>query len=191
METAGSQVLPLYISKQNDQEPINRLIIEGEESNHYCWIHSIDRQLQYNRQPKRFCPTCLDGFDKRYSTPEKFQEHKRHCMEYGPQKIKFLEDGKNKLEYKAFEKENPSSIVIYRDFETILVPIEGCDPDPAASSTTRKTLHQACGHSYVVVSRFTEPKHVTYRGEDAAQHFLESMLKEEQAIIKFVKKRWT
>ena len=113
-------------------------------------------------------------------------------MEYGPQKIKFLEDGKNELEYKAFDKENPAAFIIYADFETILVLVDdGKDQDLTVSSTKKKTQHQVCGYSYVVVSRFTEPKYVTYRGEDAAVHFLENMLKEEQEIIKYEKNLWT
>ena len=191
IDAYGRQILPLYISKQKNQEPINLLLKEGEESNHYCWIWSFDRLLQYNRHPKRFCPYCIHCFDKRYMTSEKFREHKLAFMEYGPQKIKFPEAVKDKLEYKAFDKENPSAFIIYVDFETLLVPIEGCDPDPAASSTIRKTHHQACGYSYVIVSRCTEPKYVTYRGEDAVEHFLQNMLKEEQEIIKFEKKHWT
>ena len=68
--------------------------------------------------------------------------------------------------------------MIYADFETILVSVDdGEDQDLTVSSTKKKTHHQVCGYSYVVVSRFNEPKYVTYRGEDAAVHFLESMLK--------------
>ena len=192
MDADGKQILPLKISKQKDQEPIILLLIEGEESNHYCWIQSFDRLLQYNRHPKKFCPTCLHGFDKRTIDDTQFQDHKHHCMEYGPQKIKFLEDGQNELSYRAFDKENPAPFIIYADFETILVSVDdGKVQDITVSSTKKKTKHQVCGYSYVVVSRFTEPKYVTYRGEDAGVHFLKSILKEEQEIIKFEKKRWT
>ena len=156
MHYDGKQILSLYISKQRDQEPINLL----HPSNHYCWIHNFDRLPQYNRHPKKFCSTGLHGFDKRCMDDTKFQEHKCHCFEYGPQKIKFLEDGKNELEYRACDKENPAAFIIYANFETILVPIEVCDPHPGTSSTTMKTQHQVCGYSYVVVSRFTEPKYV-------------------------------
>ena len=31
-------VNPLVISKEREQDPINLLLIEGEETNHYCWI---------------------------------------------------------------------------------------------------------------------------------------------------------
>ena len=92
----------------------------------------------------------------------------------------------------AFDKENPATFIIYADFETILVSVDdGKIQDITVWSTEKKTKHQVCGYSYVVVSRFTEPKYVTYRGEDAGVHFLKSILKEEQEIIKFEKKRWT
>ena len=163
IEADGDQINPMFITKTKDQDPINLLLIEAEENNHYAWIKNFNGLLQYDhKHPKLFCPSCLHGFDKRYMTEAKFQKHKHACMEYGPQKIQFPLEDENELEYKDISKEKCAPFVIYCDFETILVPIEGCDPDPAVSSTTAKTHHEACGYSYVIVSPFAPPKHVTY-----------------------------
>ena len=181
----GGQILPLRITKNRDQEPINLLVIEGlDESNHYTWIRQFDALLQYEHgHPKWFCPYCMHGFDKRHSTPKKFHEHCQNCFQYGPQKVKYPQEGSNKIEYSSFDNENPAKYIIYADFETILIPIEGCDPNPDESSTTRKNHHVPCGYSYVVISPDEPPRHVTYRGEKAGVHFLQQMLEEEKKII--------
>ena len=186
VKAEGKQIHPMFVTKTKDQEPINLLIIEGEKNNHYTWIKDFNSLLCFNyKNPKWFCPTCMWGFDKRCMNETKFQEHKQGCMEYGPQKIQFPSEGENKISYKDVSKEKRVAQVIYADFETILVPIEGCDQDPTVSSTTGKTRHEVCGYSYAVISPFFPQKYVTYRGQDAGEHFLRNMLKEEKQITEF------
>ena len=38
----GQEVYPLYYTKRRDKKPINLLLIEGEEKNHYAWIKNLD-----------------------------------------------------------------------------------------------------------------------------------------------------
>ena len=118
MPAEGGQILPLRITKNRDQDPINLLVLEGyDDSNHYTLIQQFNALLQYGRNhSKWFCPYCMHGFDKRHSTPQKFYEHKNQCMEYGPQKVKYMEEGKNTLQYLAQDYENPAKYIIYADF---------------------------------------------------------------------------
>ncbi len=181
----GGQILPLRITKNRDQDPINLLVIEGlDESNHYTWIHQFDVLLQYDyTNSKWFCPYCMHGFTKRYCSLQKFHEHHENIYKYGPQKVKYLEEGSNTLQFNATDKENPVKYLIYCDFETILPHVDGCEPNPNDSSTTRKNHHLACGYSYVVIGPDDPPRHVTYKGEDAGPYFLRAMLEEERKII--------
>ena len=43
MKHNGKEVTPLYISKTRDFNPINLLLIQGKNKNHYTWIKSFDR----------------------------------------------------------------------------------------------------------------------------------------------------
>ena len=45
---AEKLVNPFVISKERDQDPINLLLIEGEEKNHYCWIKNYDKLSSYD-----------------------------------------------------------------------------------------------------------------------------------------------
>ena len=38
----GKQVYPLYYTKRRDKDPINLLLIEGDENYHYAWIKNLD-----------------------------------------------------------------------------------------------------------------------------------------------------
>ena len=66
----------------------------------------------------------MHGFIKRHSTLEKFHEHCENCLEYGPQKVKYPEEGKKELQFNDFDKQNPAAYIIYCDFETILVHVK-------------------------------------------------------------------
>ena len=58
---AEKLVNPLFISKEREQDPINLLLIEGEETNHYCCIKDYNGLLNYDKNPKLFCPfSCMD-----------------------------------------------------------------------------------------------------------------------------------
>ena len=72
MNHDGKEVTPLYISKTRDLNPINLLLIQGENKNHYTWIKNFDFLLSYDvKHPKRFCFYCMYGFDKRYDADQK------------------------------------------------------------------------------------------------------------------------
>ena len=71
--------------------------------------------------------------------------------------------------------------VIYADFESLIEKVTSCQPNPQLSSTTHKQKHKACGYSYVVVCSndkyFKFP--VVFRGNNAVDHFLNHLMKEE------------
>ena len=62
--------------------------------------------------------------------------------------------------------------------------IHGCEPNPTESFTTKKTSHVACGFCYVVIGLDGLPvsSPVVYRGEDAADKFIKSMLDEQDKL---------
>jgi hypothetical protein len=73
--------------------------------------------------------------------------------------------------------------IIYADFESLNIPIDGCAGYPKASWTRQLAKQTPCGYCYVVVRSDGESAPpVLYRGENAAEHFFEAMQSELETI---------
>ncbi|GFW42901.1 uncharacterized protein TNCV_734341 [Trichonephila clavipes] len=73
------------------------------------------------------------------------------------------------LEFENFKFNLPVPYTIYADFESLIVKINSCAPDPERSSTVPIANHIPCGYAYVVIGpdgSFKKPP-VVYRGENA------------------------
>ena len=183
-----NDVFPLYISKMKNvqnKKKIHLLLIRYGNKQHYCLIKSLSRLFreQTGCTNKRFyCDFCLHGF-----TAERLlQEHNYLCKKQDPQKVRLPQGDKAFLEFKNYFKQERIKFVIYCDFESLLVPVQGCDPDPAKhSSTTTKHIHTPCAFSYVVVSSLENyiSTPIVYRGVDAVERFVYCMLEEEDKIL--------
>ena len=87
------------------------------------------------------------------------------------------EDGKNIIKFKNFYKQQKSPFVIYADFESLTKKIEGAEMYPNKSNTINTQLHEACSYCYIVVrSDGKTNKPVEYRGPNAAEHMLKSLM---------------
>ena len=72
----GKQVYPILFTKRRDMDPINLLLIEGDEKSHYTWIKNYDRLLSYDyKNTKVFCPYCCYGFRKNRNGIENLRKH--------------------------------------------------------------------------------------------------------------------
>ena len=187
-----NRVIIYHISKRGGVR-INLLLIENDDENdgkyHYTWIKNLNRLLydqSKHRERKHFCERCLHG----YSREDLLEAHKPECMGVGQRavRIEMPEEGKNKLSFRSWHKQQPAPYIIYADFEALTTKIEGPQLKPAKSNTHKTQLHQACGYGYIVVryDGHTEPP-VVYRGEDAAERFLRSLQQEEENINKILK----
>ena len=184
----GKLISPLRITQRDvrPEEYVNLLLIEGEEHCHYTWIKNFDRLLSYgDNHTRQFCPFCCHGFDVRYN--KSLEEHLPLCRTKGGQKTIIPPKGKNIVEFKDQHKCLKHPVVIYADFEAINKKIINHEVDQENSKTINKTEHICSGYSYTVVSPFFENRVKTYRGEDAGKHFIETVLKEEIIISKWLK----
>ena len=184
----GKLISPLRITQRDvrPEEYVNLLLIEGEEHCHYTWIKNFDRLLSYgDHHTRQFCPFCCHGFDVRYN--KSLEEHLPLCRTKGGQKTIIPPKGKNIVEFKDQHKCLKHPVVIYADFEAINKKIINHEVDQENSKTINKTEHICSGYSYTVVSPFFENRVKTYRGEDAGKHFIETVLKEEIIISKWLK----
>ena len=77
----GKQVYPLLYTKRWDMDPINLLLIEGDEKSPYTWIKNYDRLLSYDASnTKLFCPYCCYGFRKDRNGKENLRKNKLNCV---------------------------------------------------------------------------------------------------------------
>jgi hypothetical protein len=112
-------------------------------------------------------------------------------MALGEQKIEMPIPGENDvLQFTEIAKQLKVPFTIYADFETYVKPIQTCDLDPNSSHTINLSEFEPCSFAYQIIStdaRYTK-KPVLYRGENVVETFLNMILKEEEEIMKLLKK---
>ena len=81
MAQDGVIVYPLYMSKKRSLNPINLLLIEGEDNNHYTYIKDYNRLLRHSNDhhTKAFCPYCCYGFCTECNGKTNLAENRVHC----------------------------------------------------------------------------------------------------------------
>ena len=178
---ANQNVSPLYISKErNGLMPINLLVLDNGVKYHYTFIRNFSNLFTRKKSNHvKYCPYCLQHFwDK-----AKCESHILVCKTYDPVGIKIPDGDKKWIKFKKVEAMEPQPVVIYADFETLNIPLE--DEEENETKTKKCTKQDVCGYSYVIVSPYFENRLFTYRGENAASHFLQSIIQEEKKIEKF------
>ena len=149
-------------------DPINLLLIEGDEKFHYTWIKNYDRLLSHDpKNPKVFCPYCCYGFTTNRNGIENLRKHKLNCVAYGPQRTELSKE--NFIYFKEITKMQKIPFCIYNEFETLNSKVTSCEPH---KGTDIKTIHEVSGFNYVVISPYNQTKRETYRGPDAGKVFL-------------------
>ena len=166
-----------YIGREHD---IVLMLISDEERKHYCLVNNLSRLLwsQTSRHlTKRFfCLRCFNSFNCENS----LKNHKEYCGTSECININMPEKG-SVLKFKNYCNSEKVPFVIYADMESLLNPIQSCDPNPQSSYTKKYQKHQPISYSYYIKcfddNVFTqEPR--TYTGLDATQKFVESLEKD-------------
>ena len=182
-ENGDKHFYPMYVSKQNNNDVLNLLLITEEEKKHYVLIKDFN-SLMYNktkhRERKHFCMHCLQCF----SSEEVLSKHKTNCMVInGEQAIRLPQKGNNILQFQNYHKQMPAPFIINADFEAITEKVQGCPPSGAKSYTDKYQKHTGCSYGYKVVccynDKYTKPVKI-YRGEDSINKFMQQMLSEVQ-----------
>ena len=175
------KVNPLRKSKHSNRScKIKLLLIEKEGVSHYCLINDISRLVSSQvskRNGKCFiCDNCLNPFPKE----ESLNKHKEYCDTNECIKINMPKKG-SVLKFKNYRNSEMVPFIIYADIESLLEPIQSCEPNPRGSYTEKYQKHKPISFSYYikcfddnVFSR--EPR--TYTGLDAMQKFVESLEKD-------------
>lgn len=156
-------------------------------NSHFCLIKDLNRVLGSTKRCKNkyyFCRRCLHGFTRE----ELLTDHIPYCKQFDFQKVEFPIEGKdNILQYKNFHKKLRVPFVIYCDFETLVQKMETCSPNPEKSNTTHEAYFDPCSYAYqvVCVNTMYTKRPIVHRGqigENVVEHFLDSLLREEEYI---------
>ena len=94
------------------------------------------------------------------------------------------------LKFKNYYKGDKVTFIIYADMESLIKPIQSCEPNPQSSYTKKYQKHEPISYSYYIKcfddNVFSqEPK--TYTGLDAMQKFVESLEKDVKEIANIPK----
>ena len=152
------RIYPLRISKftkvkKEDERKHNivLLLIKNEDNSHYCLVKNLSGLLssQVNKHDHKlyFCLNCLNGFDD----PEKLEKHKEYCSEEESIKIN-MPSPDTYIKFKNFLHSERAPFAIYADFESIVKPLDTCEPDPNKSYTLKYQKHEPVSFVYYIKS---------------------------------------
>ena len=146
-------VYPLRVSKYEDREAINLLLIYDEERKHYCLIKSMSRllssQSSTDEHALHYCRRCLNHF----ATQENLATHKECCSGNAAVKIEMPEEGTT-LSFKNDNRSMRVPFIVYADFESFINQLirVGLILQTATQSNIRSTPHQATATTLSVLT---------------------------------------
>ena len=146
------RVYPLKVSKYTGCEhDITLLLIKDGEKSHYCLVKNMSALLasQINNL-KGTCNICLNCFNS-FKTPDSLNNHKEYCYNNECVKITMPPPG-TFLRFKNFLHSEKAPFEIYADFESLIKPMDNCDPDPNKSYTKKYQKHESISFSYYINS---------------------------------------
>ena len=152
------KIYPLRISeftkkkKENERKHnIVLLLIKNGDNSHYCLVKNLSALLasQVNKHKSKlyFCLNCLNGYDNL----EKLEKHKEYCSEEESIKIN-MPPPDTYIKFKKFVHSERAPFVVYADFESILKPLDTCEPDPKKSYTLKYQKHEPVSFVYYIKS---------------------------------------
>ena len=145
------KVYPLKVSKYTGCEhDIILLLIKDGEKSHYCLVKNISAllssQINNNEHKRYFCLNCFNSF----KSLDSLDKHKEYC--YNNESVKISMPPPNTfLRFKNFRYSEKAPFVIYADFESLIKPIDNCDPDPNRSYTKKYQKHEPISFCYYIL----------------------------------------
>ena len=122
-----------------------------EEKTHYTLVKNmsalIASQKNNHKGSRHICLNCFNSFN----SPETLKKHKEYCYENESVKILMPQQG-TFLRFKNFLHSEKAPFAIYADFESLIKPMDNCDPDPNKSYTKKIQKHEPISFSYYIYS---------------------------------------
>ena len=122
-----------------------------EEKTHYTLVKNrsalIASQINNHEHKRHFCLNCFNSFN----SPETLETHKEYCYKNESVKILMPQQG-TFLRFKNFLHSEKAPFAVYADFESLIKPMDICDPDPNKSYTKKYQKHKPISFSYYISS---------------------------------------
>ena len=153
------RVFPLRISKYTgcDYDIVLLLLKEAEkgengeikEKTHYTLVKNksalIASQKNNHKGKRHLCLNCFNSFN----TSESLNKHKEYCYENKSVKIT-MPPQNTYLRFKNFHHSEKAPFAVYADFESLIKPLDNCDPDSNKSYTKKYQKHEPISFSYYI-----------------------------------------
>ena len=197
----GEKIFPYEYGLGNGKKVMTILMLHKKQtndvtSNHFLLVTNPDKYLRRvyrteetkkSFEKSKFCLNCLNKF----YVQSKLDQHTEICSMNKAKREKCPAEGYNKIFFKNHHRTFPLEYIAYLDFECIL-------PKNENVCTECNTLRCKCDKSYTKIETTQHPiaycflmldsdKNIihekTYAGPDAAEHFIEHLLNENDAWI--------
>ena len=150
------RVYPLRISSDiNRKHQIVLLLIKDEENSHYCLVKNISAllasQINKHKGGRLFCLNCFNSFDNSETGLISINNHKEYCFNHDCVNL-IMNKPNTFLKFKNFVKSEKAPFVIYADFESKIIEIDNCNPDPNKSYTKKYQKHEPVSFWYYIKS---------------------------------------
>ena len=169
------------------EHKIRLMLIEKDGVLHYCLVKNdsclLSSQVSKHNGKKYFCDRCLNPF----WCEQSLNKHLEYCSNHEAVKTEMPKKG-DILKFKNHCNSERVPFIIYADTESLVKPIESCEPNPQNSYTTKYQKHEPISFSYYIKcfdDNVFKPRLRSYTGEDAMQKFVE-WLEEDIKIIAYI-----
>jgi hypothetical protein len=185
------QISKFYVNHEDPQNATNMLLIGdvlNGEVGHHVLINDFNKlnfTVNNHKCKKYYCMRCCSFFNDQ----EKLNKHIEDCKPIEKNeacKLVLPNKPNNIIQFLNHKNKNTVPYVIYADFECIISKKEGPKCNPNGSYTEKVAEHIPCGYGYYVVSTNAdyESKYYSFRGENAHDEFMKSILKTEKELLK-------
>ena len=169
IESVRPEIIPFRVSDNPKTNHMNLLLVQGSGVSHYALIRDFSSFMGKSNFRKHFwCFNCMGKF----SSEIKEQNHRRRCKKFGVQSLKFPSKDSFKILQARFGIADLYFLVA--DFECI---IKSCVKENEKNlATVKEGEHVACSYAWALIGPDGIVKYNTYRGENAAQYFIDEAL---------------
>ena len=182
----------MKINQKDSQKSIDLFLFSDGEKQHYFLIKNFSRlvssQYTSHKAGKNcFCKKCLTHYTKE----ECLEKHIVYCDNNETALVRMPTKENNILKFKNYFKKFPLPFVIYADFESFIIPINTCQPNPEKSFTQIYQKHEPnsfCIYLKTLDGMKSNFKPILYTkktpDEDVSEKFIECVVKLTHKICK-------
>ena len=106
----------------------------------------IASQKNNHGHKRHFCLNCFNSFN----TLESLNKHKEYCYKNKSVKTN-MPPSNTYLRFNKFHHSEKAPFAVYADFESLIKPLDNCDPDPNKSYTKKYQKHEPISFSYYIL----------------------------------------